>query len=106
MVEYSSSALSTNGKVIAPIGCGGQDGLVAAPRERASCWGGVCRVLGRIEFDGDGRIAWVKAVSGVSVASVCGEKRRCVQSSEIDGAVEMKSRLQRSNGLLCCMSMH
>jgi hypothetical protein len=26
--------------------------------------------------------------------------------SETDGAVEMKSRIQRSNGLLCCMSMH
>ena len=29
-----------------------------------------------------------------------------VQSSETNGAVEMKSRMQRSNGLLCCMSMH
>ena len=26
--------------------------------------------------------------------------------AETDGAVEMKSRLPRSNGLLCCMSMH
>ena len=27
-----------------------------------------------IEFDGDGRVAWVGAVYGVSVASVRGEK--------------------------------
>jgi len=56
--------------------------------------------------DGDGRVAWAGAVYGVSVASVCGEKRRCVQYSETNGAVEMKSKMQRSNGLLCCMSMH
>ena len=32
-------------------------------------------------------------------------ERKTLQS-ETYGPVEMKSRMQRSNGLLCCMSMH